>query len=89
MEENIPFHNLCLQNLSSQFYLYVHIYAFFLAWLSTQTVVVITANYVLYLFLKETLGKTEVLFYFFFKKQFLFASKLIFNMITKYLGKNI
>lgn len=40
----------------------------FLAWLSTQTVVVITANYLLYLFLKETLQKTEVLFYFFFQK---------------------
>ena len=41
----------------------------FLAWLSTQTVVVMTANYLLYLFLKETLGKMEVLFYFFFKNE--------------------
>lgn len=42
----------------------------FLAWLSTQTVVVMTANYLLYLFLKETLGKTRsVILLFFFKNE--------------------
>lgn len=34
-------------------------------------------------------NRSVILLFFFFKKQFLFASKLIFNKITKYLDKNI
>ena len=61
----------------------------FLAWLSTQTVVVITANYLLYLFLKETLRKTEVLFFFFFQKtNHIFLSKYLMILLNINLEAN-